>query len=252
MALSTSRASISSERLALLEQGVVESKTLTEALAVNQTELFRTVFPDATSELLNEIAATETLGIAARMRTIGAALLTHLPESSVARLVDHTSDTARGWWCFWIASNPEIDTPEHILTRIQPSADDPHFAVREWAWLATRPKLSERLNESIQVLSTWTDSDSERIRRFASESLRPRGVWCKHIAELKKHPELGSPILEPLRSDTSKYVQDSVANWINDAAKSQPEWALELAARWSSESPTPQTQRIVRRGLRSM
>ena len=93
---------------------------------------------------------------------------------------------------------------------------------------------------------------SERIRRFTSEALCPRGVWAKHIAALTHDPELGLQILEPLRSDTSRYVQDSVANWINDASKTQPEWVGQFADRWLQESPTPETTRIVSRGLRSI
>ncbi|MGP5047314.1 DNA alkylation repair protein [Glutamicibacter ardleyensis] len=135
---------------------------------------------------------------------------------------------------------------------LRPAADDQHFAVREWAWMTARPTLTAHLIESITVLSVWTGTDSERIRRFTSEALCPRGVWAKHIAALKHDPELGLQILEPLRSDTSRYVQDSVANWINDASKTQPEWVGQFADRWLQESPTPETTRIVSRGLRSI
>lgn len=64
-----------------------------------------------------------------------------------------------------------------------------------------------------------------RMRLFAGEALRSRGVWAAHIPALKSDPGRATPVLKPLRADPSRYVQDSVANWINDAAKSKPDWA---------------------------
>ncbi|CAM2753526.1 hypothetical protein ACSL103130_01215 [Actinomyces slackii] len=123
--------------------------------------------------------------------------------------------------------------------------------MREWVWMAARPTLVSDLDASIDHLADWTQDPSERIRRFASESLRPRGVWATHIAALKEAPERGEPILTPLRADPSRYVQDSVANWINDAAKSRPDWALDLCRRWTTAGENPATERIVKRALRS-
>jgi 3-methyladenine DNA glycosylase AlkC len=69
---------------------------------------------------------------------------------------------------------------------------------------------------------------------------------------LKTDPELGMTILEPLRSDSSKYVRDSVANWLNDAGKTQPEWVRQLCRRWTKESPTAETAMIIKRATRNL
>lgn len=239
------------ERLAALNSGAAEARTLTEALAVDQLTLLTAALPLASQELSAEVRAALPLGILKRMGAIGSALHRHLDAEALAALASHPSDTVRGWWCFALAEREDLSI-EQLLAAIKPLADDPRFTVREWVWMAIRPRLVEQLDESIAVLATWTTDPSENVRRFASESLRPRGVWATHIDTFKQHPVLGLPLIEPLRSDPAKYVQDSVANWINDASKTSPKWAREVCARWLSESPTPATARIVKRALRTV
>jgi len=115
-----------------------------------------------------------------------------------------------------------------------------------------------RLTRSVAARA-GLDPDAERpthpdpsIRRFASEATRPRGVWCAQIETLKKEPWRGLPLLDPLRADTSSYVQDSVANWLNDAAKTQPQWVREVCARWGRGKLAPATAYILRRARRSL
>ena len=94
--------------------------------------------------------------------------------------------------------------------------------------------------------------EHDAIRRCAVEGTRPRGVWTAHIEELKREPERGLPLLEPVRADESRYVQRAVANWLNDASKDRPEWVQEVCARWLDESPGPQTSWIVNSALRTL
>lgn len=61
------------------------------------------------------------------------------------------------------------------------------------------------------------------------------------------------PILDALYRDSSVYVQDSVANYLNDAAKDQPQWVRDLCAQWLAQSPeSAAVQRLCRRALRSV
>jgi 3-methyladenine DNA glycosylase AlkC len=130
---------------------------------------------------------------------------------------------------------------------IRPFAADGHFGVREWAWLAVRPHIHESLEETFGLLLKWTQDPDENIRRFASESTRPRGVWSKHIMELRENPAPGLVILDLLKSDPSKYVQDSVGNWLNDVAKDRPYFVRETLDRWLTESDSDATHAIVKK-----
>lgn len=246
------RADIDPGRLAALSEGRVPSRTLTEALAIDQSTLLRTVSPRTAEEMRSVLLESESLGILKRMQHIGTALARELDDAETTRLAAHPSDTVRGWICFMIASTEHAD-PSALLAKLRPFADDPHFAVREWVWLSARPRLVLDLDASVALLAEWTGDPSERIRRFASEALRPRGVWASHISVFKTNADRGLPILEPLRADPSPYVQDSVANWINDAAKTSPDWARALTRRWLADGNTnAATVRITRRALRSL
>lgn len=163
----------------------------------------------------------------------------------------HRSDIVRCWATYIIGKNTELSV-QQMLQAIRPFAADRHFNVREYAWVDVRKTIVQNLPESIAILSVWATDGDENIRRFASEVTRPRGVWCEHIEILKQNPELGLPILEPLKSDTSRYVQNSVGNWLNDASKTRPEFVRELCKHWEKESDTKETQYIIKRALRTI
>ncbi len=234
-----------------LERGELQSATLAECLALDQARLLRAVFPDLTPEAAAQVEAAGQSGILKRMAGIGAVLLAQLGPAGIARCQGHPSDTVRGWACFMAGRQPGLGLAQR-LAAIRPLADDPHFGVREWAWMAVRPYLAEDLDSSIALLAGWTASPAERLRRFASEALRPRGVWCAHITALKQNPQQALPVLEPLKADSSAYVQDSVANWLNDAAKDNPDWVRALCRRWQRDEPATATRRICNRAQRNL
>lgn len=246
----TRAADIPADVLQALSRGEMQSATLTECLALNQATLARAVFPGLSAPALRAVDAACELGILKRMTRIGAVLLNEVGEAGIAQCRSHSADMVRGWACFMVGAQPALDLRAR-LAAIHPLADDAHFGVREWAWMAVRLHLAQELEASITHLAQWTAAPSERLRRFASEALRPRGVWCAHIAALKRKPEQALPILSPLRADPSVYVQDSVANWLNDAAKDQPAWVRDLCAQWLQGAPADTTRRICQRAQRN-
>lgn len=243
------RSDIPPKVLAALNAGTLETATLAEGLAIDFRHLLSRVAPELSAADLDAVRAED--GVTTRMKSAGGLLQSQLGVASFDRFAGHPSDTVRGWAAYMIGTAPKL-TLKQRLSKIRTLADDPHFGVREWAWLALRDRIAAEIDEAIQILTPWTDHDSANLRRYASESTRPRGVWCAHLTLLKSDPELGLSILEPLRSDSSKYVRDSVANWLNDAGKTQPDWVLQLCRRWSKESPTAETAMIIKRATRNL
>jgi len=241
---------VSSARLAELHAGAPVSN-LVEQLSIDFAVLMETALPEIGAAAIAQMQAGTGLGVTQRMALAGKLCAAHFGEPGLAKVSTHSSDTIRGWACYAIAALPGL-TLEKRVTLIRPLADDPHFAPREWGWLALRPHFIAELERAISLLTPWTNEASEFLRRFASEALRPRGVWCAHITALRETPALGLPLLEPLRADPSRYVQDSVANWLNDASKDAPDWVRSVTARWLAENPCPATERIITRALRSL
>ncbi|MEM1136671.1 MAG: DNA alkylation repair protein, partial [Bacteroidota bacterium] len=167
------------------------------------------------------------------------------------KLAMHQSDTIRCYATYLAGLNSQWSIEQKLDGALNLIADK-HFGVREVVWMALRPSIDVHLSKAIETLSTWTTNTDENIRRFITESTRPRGVWCKHIESLKEKPEQALPILAPLKSDTSVYVQNSVGNWLNDASKSQPDFVIELCERWKNESPTKDTLKIIKRARRTI
>lgn len=233
-------ADIPAARLRALNSGQSAATNLTESLAVDFQQLLKAIEP-RTKAIIDAEA-----GIVQRMTQAGALFAGRHQE-----IVQHKSDTVRGWAAFAIAAAPNL-TLQQRLQELRPLADDEHFGVREWAWLALRPHIAANLAESLRLLTPYAQEGSANLRRFSSEATRPRGVWCAHLGELKRDPTPGLAILDPLRADPSRYVQDSVANWLNDAAKTQPQWVRETCRRWQAQNQGPETNRIVHRALRSL
>jgi 3-methyladenine DNA glycosylase AlkC len=248
---------------AILQQlniGQIESANLVEWLAINQKLLLQNVLQQNKRSqylkpILTNIDTLKKQSVTTINQAIGAGLFTqsliNKDKELLQLLAAHTSDAVRCWATYTIGKNENLNIKQ-MLQLIQPFAADTHFGVREIAWMAVRPSIAKNLTESITLFAGWTKHKDENIRRFASEATRPRGVWCEHIELLKQNPALALPILEPLKSDTAKYVLDSVGNWLNDAGKTQPKFVIQLYKKWERESKTKETAYIIKKALRTI
>lgn len=243
-----------------LNNGQIETANLVEWLAIDQRILLKNVLTklgrkDFLNPILSDIEKLNKQTVNTINEAIGAGLFMQATKNNDKELLNHiathTSDLVRCWATYTIALNEKWSTKQK-LQKIETFAGDKHFGVREISWLAVRPSISKNLIESINILSGWTKNKDENIRRFASEATRPRGVWCAHIEALKENPKIALSILEPLKSDSAKYVQDSVGNWLNDASKTQPKFVIDLCKKWEKESGTKETAYIIRRAMRTL
>ncbi len=236
---------VPSEVLAQLHRGDTETVNLMEQIAMSFPDLSRSVFPNATE--------TQGLGdprLVYRMRAGGRLVLDRY-GSDMDPIRGHPSDTVRAWGAMAVGA-VEVASLGDRLSSIRHFADDSHFAVREWAWISIRPWIVLDLPEALDCLSSWVEDASPFIRRFAIEGTRPRSVWARHIPALKENPALAMHLLEPLADDPHPYVQDAVANWLNDASRSQPLWVAEVCREWSYRYGSAGAQRIQRRALRTI
>lgn len=247
---------IPSDVLELLNAGQIETANLTEWLTVDQLAVLKTVLKKLKKTALfphfeEAVKSQKKISANNNTKVIGSLLSEHIEDPKVADLLsNHDSDIVRSWACWAITTGPK--KAKAVASKAKPFAADKHFGVREVVIFATKEKYIVDLKNAVSTLSKWTKDKDENVRRYAVETLRPVGVWTKKIAEFQENPELGISILEPLKSDPSRYVQDAVANWLNDASKSSPDWVKNICKKWAKESDSKATAYIIKRGLRTI
>ncbi|MGA9661566.1 MAG: hypothetical protein WBQ92_07765 [Pseudomonas alloputida] len=252
---------MSDDRKSLIDLGQLPTRNLAECLAVDQAALVNALAGQLPAALVEHLADSadqaQALGLSKKVAAIGLALgkwLEQAPEPLRQQVFEqcctHPSDTVRSWAAFAQAYLARSQPVEDALLAQFRFARDEHFGVREWAWIALRPRLAQHPEAALALLGRHTSDADPLVRRFCIEILRPRGVWCEHIATLKQHPEVAEPLLVPLLAEAEKYAQDSVANWLNDASKTRPDWVLQLFQRHPPACKA--SQRIQTRATRSL
>ncbi len=114
-----------------------------------------------------------------------------------------------------------------------------------------RPFLETYPDETMQVLAQWAEDSNYHVRRLVSEGTRHRLPWAPRISLAVDAP---LPLLDLLYADSTRYVTRSVANHMNDIAKSDPELVVATLDRWqrSGRQEDAEMQWIMRHALRSL
>tara|TARA_R110002049_G_scaffold23545_3_gene83304 strand:+ start:21227 stop:22345 length:1119 start_codon:yes stop_codon:yes gene_type:complete len=93
-----------------------------------------------------------------------------------------------------------------------------------------RAFLNRWPDETLARMRDWAADDNYHVRRLVSEGTRPKLPWARAVS-LRVDQTL--PLLERLHADGTRYVTRSVANHLNDIAKTQPDLVVDTLRGWA-------------------
>jgi 3-methyladenine DNA glycosylase AlkC len=102
----------------------------------------------------------------------------------------------------------------------------------------------------VPQLKKWAKHKNEKVRRLATEGIRPRLPWAMALPEFKKDPSQVLEILEILKNDESEFVRRSVANNLNDISKDHPHIVIDVAKKWKGISK--ETDDVIKHASRTL
>lgn len=93
--------------------------------------------------------------------------------------------------------------------------------------------------ETLSVMAKWAQDDNYHVRRLVSEGTRPLLPWSGRVP-LTSLETL--PLLNKLYTDKTRYVTRSVANHLNDIAKSDPDLVIKTLQTWQKQAKQDQAE----------
>ncbi|MCL2178714.1 MAG: DNA alkylation repair protein [Proteobacteria bacterium] len=163
-------------------------------------------------------------------------------------LKQETGMFSEGWWLWPVSRYVERHGTKNLRVSLEFIKE---LTKRFTGEYAIRPLLTNKPGETIKEVIQWSKDKNVHVRRLASEGMRIRLPWAKKLYVAIDDFENYKIILTNLKNDTSKFVQKSVGNNLNDLYKEFPEKAKEIIKEWDKENPTKETQWIIKHGLRS-
>ncbi|EGT4532760.1 TPA: DNA alkylation repair protein [Clostridioides difficile] len=189
------------------------------------------------------------LELKARCRKISMSLGMYLPEDYKEALSILEKSVTGFYFAFFFPDFVEVYGQDDINWDLSISAleRNTEYWSSEFAVRAFIIKDEERM---MAQMRKWSKHKNEHVRRLASEGCRPQLPWGQAISKFKKDPTPVLPILEQLKTDTSTYVQKSVANNLNDISKTHPDLVISIAKDWYGKNKS--TNWIVKHGCRTL
>ncbi|EGT3979187.1 hypothetical protein ERM27_17340 [Clostridioides difficile] len=189
------------------------------------------------------------LELKARCRKISMSLGMYLPEDYKEALSILEKSVTGFYFAFFFPDFVEVYGQDDINWDLSISALERN--TEYWSSeFAVRVFIIKDEDRMMAQMRKWSKHKSEHVRRLASEGCRPQLPWGQAISKFKKDPTPVLPILEQLKTDTSTYVQKSVANNLNDISKTHPDLVISIAKDWYGKNKS--TNWIVKHGCRTL
>ena len=116
---------------------------------------------------------------------------------------------------------------------------------------AIRPYIEKYQDQTLDQMKKWSKDKNNHLRRLSCEGLRPRLPWASKLDGFIINPKPILPILNQLKDDTSKYVQKSVANCLNDILKDNLEIGKSIIEKWNGSKISKERKWIIKHALRN-
>ena len=174
-------------------------------------------------------------GIAILLKIIG-------PENETGMFSDF-------YWIMPIAKYVEKYGLEHFDISMNAISE---ITRRNTSEYAIRPFIEKNEKKTMKQMLKWSKHPNSHVRRLSCEGARPRLPWAIKIDKFVIDPSPLIPILNNLKDDSSKYVQKSVANCINDILKDNLPIGKQLIEDWKKEKHGSERKWIIKHALRNL
>ncbi len=230
------------------------------SLALLLSEKLKVVYPEFKAEVFCKETkrSINHLELKARVSLIAEGLRKFLPEEypkalSILHKIlgpenkKETGMFATGYWLMPVAKFVEVYGLEDYKLSVDAIYE---ITKRHTGEYAIRPFIKKYPEKTLRIMNRWAQDKNVHVRRLASEGIRPRLPWAQKLSLFIDDPSPVFKILEHLKDDSSRFVQKSVGNNINDYLKENPAETRKLLAEWRN-NPTPQRRWIISHALRN-
>ena len=163
-------------------------------------------------------------------------------------LEKETGMFTQGWWLWPLGRYVE----KHALEDMEETMSFAHdFTKRHTGEFMVRPILINHTRYLMETFLKWSQDENVHVRRLSSEGIRISLPWAVKTTVALNEPELFEQILTNLNKDTSKFIQKSVGNNINDLYKMDLEFANKIIEKWEKDNPSTATSWIINHGRRN-